>query len=288
MLDGRLWRWSISMHFLRSRKIHIYVIMISVFLTSCGESQSTEKKLNIESEEPYEYLQADEIIIIDKSIWENGSLEEVNKALSEVTDINHRYDNGMTPLSLAAFRNTTEVVIEIIKHGAYIDLQSDNGMTPLMFAAINNQFEVASVLINAGAKVNHRSVNNMTPIFYSTFNEDYDVARILLEAKADLTMRADDGQTPFHYLVRSNNNAKLISLFLTYGAVLNETTNRGNWSPLMLASFSNCKDVIIELVNMGADLSVKSSDGKTAFDILNLRIDLDYNTKAELLSLLRR
>ena len=64
---------------------------------------------------------------------------------------------GNTPLHSAACAGHTNVVKELISHGASVEVHNENGHTPLMEAASAGHVEIAQQLLEAGAGINTHS-----------------------------------------------------------------------------------------------------------------------------------
>ena len=64
---------------------------------------------------------------------------------------------GNTPLHSAACAGHTNVVKELISHGASVEVHNENGHTPLMEAASAGHVEIAQHLLEAGAGINTHS-----------------------------------------------------------------------------------------------------------------------------------
>jgi len=83
-----------------------------------------------------------------------GQLDEVKQLIKAGADIDTRCNNdhAMTPLMLAAYYNRTEVVRELLKHGANTEVSTPFlRCTPLMLASKNGHLEVVKELLVAGA-----------------------------------------------------------------------------------------------------------------------------------------
>ena len=66
-------------------------------------------------------------------------------------DINMAWDNGATPLYIAAQKGHETVVRVLIEAGAEVNTAWDNGATPLRIAAVNGHEAIVHILSDAGA-----------------------------------------------------------------------------------------------------------------------------------------
>lgn len=64
---------------------------------------------------------------------------------------------GNTPLHYGACGGFKEVVEELMKSGANVEVHNENGHTPLMEAASAGHVEVAKILLEHGAGINTHS-----------------------------------------------------------------------------------------------------------------------------------
>ena len=93
-----------------------------------------------------------------------------------------------------------DVVEELLKAGANVNLHGKGGATPLMRAAVGAHSEIVELLLKSGADVNSRDDRGRTPLILlmCTFNKEADVLRgagSLVTAGADRTLVDSKGRT---------------------------------------------------------------------------------------------
>lgn len=64
------------------------------------------------------------------------------------------YQNGYTPLHIAAKKNQTKIALALLQYGAETNILTKQGVSPLHLAAQEGHAEMASLLLGKGAHVN--------------------------------------------------------------------------------------------------------------------------------------
>ena len=170
----------------------------------------------------------------------DGDIEEIKSLAGGGIDVNMNLPeegSGQTALMLCTTTETVEVLLE---SGADVTLKDKEGATVLHYAVLNdNALETLPLLVEAGADVNVCTLKyHESPLMYARewfFGRDEEkgkqVMKLLLDAGADINTADDTGYT-----------------LLLYAAV-----NRKS-------------DLLVFLLEQGADRYRKSQDGKTALD----------------------
>ncbi len=167
---------------------------------------------------------------------------------------------GMSPLITAIYRNQREIIANLVKHGAVLDLfaaaalgdtawleqsaterarhlddYSADGWTALSLAAHFNQVEAVKILLEQGADLHARSrnANGNTALHAALAGGSGEVAGVLLERGADVNAADAGGWTPLH-LAAANGRADLVRLVLRYQPFI-DPENREGLTPLVLA-----------------------------------------------------
>jgi len=142
---------------------------------------------------------------------------------------------------------------------------------------------ILNALIRAGADVNAQGLNNdrTTPLHSAVNADNITAVEILLDAKADATI-CDHGYlgfSPIHYAV---DNIPILKKFIASGADLSiqakGTGGSTGDTPLHIAVIGNHYRAAELLLEGGADIRIKNSDGKTP---------LDYAKSTEMIELLK-
>lgn len=75
------------------------------------------------------------------------------------------------------------------------------------------------------------------------------------------------GQTALHYAVCHHDALPLVTILAENGAQLDPDRQGDGWTPLHLAAMLNKLDVVLKLLEMGADHTVRASNGDTPEDV---------------------
>ncbi len=120
---------------------------------------------------------------------------------------------GCTPLMVCAMSNNTDILVELIKHGADVNALSDDKTTALMFAAMDNPDpSMINELLLSGADINAVNDLGMSALMLSAKNIA-DIGIALLELGANHLLLSKEKKTALDY-ARLANNMKLTSTLL--------------------------------------------------------------------------
>ncbi len=150
----------------------------------------------------------------------------------------------LTPLMLAAEAGYTDIVADLIKDGADIQVRTRTGatparrlpcvaqsgcgshgvgivrggwpekgiravipgaMTPLMYAAREGHIAIARQLLEKGANVDETDKNDITPLFMAISNNHMEMARFLIDHGANINAKDWYGRTPLFAAVEMRN-----------------------------------------------------------------------------------
>ena len=145
------------------------------------------------------------------------------------------YLGDVSPLQYAIFKNNTNIINILLKHGADINRKDSLGDNALMYAARFSSTEVIDTILN-----------------YSS--NSYRVVDIY-------------GNTPLHNASSLGNTNTLIALMNRTPISINIQNINGD-TPLHLAVKNNNSNTYRFLLLKGADYTIRNYDGKTASDLL--------------------
>ncbi len=111
-----------------------------------------------------------------------------------------------------------------------------------------------------GADVNARAVKDETPLMHAALAGQGDVVNYLLQRGAEIDARNAYGLTALHAAVYAGHT-DIAVLLVDKGAEINDTANRFEVSPLMLASEENHIETVKALLHRGADITVTNHNG---------------------------
>jgi len=174
-----------------------------------------------------------------------GSTDAVRALLEHKASANYSEPQlQLTPLMLAAEGGYTEIVADLLKSGADIQVRTRTGatparrlpcvaasgcgshgegivrggwpdkgirapipgnMSPLMYAAREGKIDAARLLLDAGANVNEVDKNDISPLFMAISNNHPDMARFLIDKGANINAKDWYGRTPLFAAVEMRN-----------------------------------------------------------------------------------
>ncbi|KAM4549512.1 kinase D-interacting substrate of 220 kDa B-like [Fundulus diaphanus] len=89
---------------------------------------------------------------------EEENLAAVRAHLDKFRDVDCRSDNGQTPLMVAAELGTLEIVQELIRRGATVNMDNVDCWTALISAAKEGHSEEVRELLDNNANLEHRDM----------------------------------------------------------------------------------------------------------------------------------
>ncbi len=89
--------------------------------------------------------------------------ERVINLLIDVSDVNVKGKNDLSPLHLSIILNLTDIIDSLILRNADIEITSQLGQTPLYLAISFEREEIALKLLSLGANYNTKSNLDMSP-----------------------------------------------------------------------------------------------------------------------------
>ena len=182
--------------------------------------------------------------------------------LSDATDLAYREN----PFFSEEFWKTATVedVNSAVANGSDVTADMGSGWTALMLAARNNSpVDVIERLVKLGADVHARTVDGFTVLMMATEDKgNADAIERLVKLGADVHARDTLlGQTILMHAAQRSPNPEIIDLLVKLGADVNSRTEQG-WTALMMA---RNPEVIERLVKLGADVDARDASlGRTA------------------------
>ena len=176
-----------------------------------------------------------------KIIKQNSDFALIQESIDLTRDINHADKDGKTPLMYAAQCSfDVRTVKYLLDKGAKIDSKNSNEWSALMYAArYNPNPAVMEDLILRGASSEPNSVG-LTITMLAACNPNPGVLLTLLKYKDEINASTDKGKTALMYACENNQNAAVIKM----------------------------------LIDNGADLATKDSDGKTVREYMSANTSL--------------
>ncbi|XP_029972696.1 kinase D-interacting substrate of 220 kDa B isoform X1 [Salarias fasciatus] len=196
-----------------------------------------------------------------------GYVEEENLAaikahLDKFKDVDSRSDNGQTPLMVAAEQGNLEIVQELIRRGANVNLDDVDCWTALISAAKEGHIEVVKELLENNANLEHRDMGGWTAVMWAAYKGRTDVAQLLLERGANPNITGQYSVYPIIWAA-GRGHADIVDLLLQHGAKVNCSDKYGT-TPLIWASRKGHYDSVMHLLSNGADVDQEGANSMTA------------------------
>jgi ankyrin repeat protein len=159
-------------------------------------------------------------------------------------------------------RDNANVVRSLLIRGFDPNTVSPNGEYGLVLALREPSFKVVDVLLEHPAtKVEVRTTRDESPLMLAALRGYIDICRKLIARDADVNK---PGWTPLHYAA-TNGHVEIIRLLLDNHAYIDAGSPNGS-TPLMMAAMYGTTDAVKELLDAGADPSLKNTLGLSAID----------------------
>jgi ankyrin repeat protein len=174
--------------------------------------------------------------------------------------------NHYTALSGAAFGGNLQLARLLLDRGARLDPGSGQ-MTALGAAAWGNNPGMVQLLLERGAAPETHGETGRTALHFAAINDSPVTLRMLLAKGANPEARSDDGETAL-LVAASLGSTEGIRLLLERGVnvearMSGDAAGRGGASALWLAARNHDSGKVRQLLDAGADVNAKSSDGRT-------------------------
>lgn len=149
---------------------------------------------------------------------ESQDIEKVEELLNSGVDINHGYENNLTPLHQTALvENESDTLIQIcqmlVKKGAIASAKiKDTLETPLHFAAYRGNVEVAKILIRYLADINAQNDYGETPLYFACNFDNGKLIDVLLKNRANCLIPNKKGIFP-HEKIQKITNLRLVMTY---------------------------------------------------------------------------
>ena len=154
----------------------------------------------------------------------------------------------------AAREKRVDVVRQLLKQKAPVNVPSPDGATAVAWAAHWDDLVVADLLIGAGADVNLPNQLGVTPLMLAAVNGSDAMTEKLLKAGAKASVSRDkSGETALTLAARSGS-VPVVKRLTGAGADVNAKTRLGD-TPLMFATAQKHSAVAKLLIKVGADVN---------------------------------
>ncbi|XP_055087022.1 kinase D-interacting substrate of 220 kDa B isoform X1 [Periophthalmus magnuspinnatus] len=193
---------------------------------------------------------------------EEENLPAIKAHLDKFRDVDSRSDNGQTPLMVAAEQGNLEIVQELIRRGANVNLDDIDSWTSLICAAKEGHIEVVQELLENGANLEHRDMGGWTALMWAAYKGRTEVARLLLEKGANPNITGQYSVYPIIWAA-GRGHAEIVHLLLQHSAKVNCSDKYGT-TPLIWAARKGHYNSVMHLLANGADVDQEGANSMTA------------------------
>ncbi|XP_034555028.1 kinase D-interacting substrate of 220 kDa B isoform X3 [Notolabrus celidotus] len=197
------------------------------------------------------------------SYVEEENLSAMKAHLDRFKEVDGRSDNGQTPLMLAAEQGSLEIVQELIRRGANVNLDDVDCWSALISAAKEGHMDVVKELLENSAYIEHRDMGGWTALMWAAYKGRVDVVELLLEHGANPNTTGQQYSVYPIIWAAGRGHADIVKILLENGAKVNCSDKYGT-TPLIWASRKGHFDCVMHLLENGADVDQEGANSMTA------------------------
>ncbi|KJH52576.1 ankyrin repeat protein [Dictyocaulus viviparus] len=193
----------------------------------------------------------------------------IRELLNLGANVDHLSLNGQSAMRVAALSGNTKIVRILAEHITDWEQQDMDG-TPLVHTLlINKQTAMAELLLTLGAFISAKDTHGRTCAHVVCAINDMCGARMLRRLAASFEVVDDGGRTPLLTAVWNCHLEISTYLLETVGVNPNSVDEQGA-SALSVAAQQGNRELVVLLLRMGAEPSLKDLAGRTAFDVATM------------------
>ena len=212
----------------------------------------------------------------------SGDLEAVKKILEGDPSLVNQDDKyEWRPIFHAGLRRHYDVVKYLIDSGA--DLAAHDGYVIHYAGQVRDNKEIISLLVTYGALDAHTQPSSefARQFIYAVFLANVERVNAMIRDDSELVQeRYARGDTALHHAAR-NGDLEIVKQLVSNDADINATTDNNHF-PLYCAAGHGHVETTQYLVDKGADLQARLSDGKTVAEWLKQYADHDRRLQSTL------
>uniref|UniRef100_A0A8K9XZN9 Kinase D interacting substrate 220 n=1 Tax=Oncorhynchus mykiss TaxID=8022 RepID=A0A8K9XZN9_ONCMY len=170
--------------------------------------------------------------------------------------------NGQTLLMVTSEQGNIEMVQELIRRGANVNLDDVDCWTALISAAKEGHVEVVKELLANNASLEHRDMGGWSALMWASYKGRVEVTQLLLEKGAIPNITGQYSVYPIIWAA-GRGHADIVHLLIHHGAKVNCSDKYGT-TPLIWAARKGHYDSVIHLLVNGADVDQEGANSMTA------------------------
>jgi ankyrin repeat protein len=241
----------------RSRGVQRIGLFVSLVWLIFNACSSPAVKTTSTSTEQQTDSQQNATAIV-KSI-KDGDAVAVKRLIADGISPNLKDEDGDPLLMVAITYQRKDIVEILLKAGVDVNAMPDDGKSVLIRAIKFNQTEIVELLIKSGIEVNVKDDEDATALQHAVDSKNADIVNLLLTMNPDLNAKGKRGYFPLFSAAFDYDIAKAL---LDKGADVNNKTSDGETALFTAVALRSAKTVRLFLEH-GADINVKAENGWT-------------------------
>ncbi|XP_064860384.1 kinase D-interacting substrate of 220 kDa B-like isoform X4 [Oncorhynchus nerka] len=196
------------------------------------------------------------------SYVEEDNVPAIKAHLDKFKEVDSRSENGQTLLMMASEQGSLEMVQELLRRGANVNLDDVDCWTALISAAKEGHVEVVKELLANNASLEHRDMGGWSALMWASYKGRVEVAQLLLEKGASPNITGQYSVFPVIWAA-GRGHAEIVHLLIKHGAKVNCSDKYGT-TPLIWAARKGHFDSVMHLLVNGADVDQEGANSMTA------------------------
>ncbi|XP_039257376.2 palmitoyltransferase ZDHHC17-like [Styela clava] len=201
-----------------------------------------------------------------------GILPRCKELVEGGYDVRSPDAENITLLHWAAINNRQDIARYYISAGAVVDvLGGDLMATPMHWAIREGHLPMVVLLMQYGADPNVRDAEGCASIHVAVQCSHSNIVAYLIAKGVDPDLYDANGKTPLMWATWRTFGIDPTRMLLSMHASVNFQDEHQHNTPLHYACMSQNSNVLMALVNAGADLEAKNNRGETPLDIARMK-----------------
>ncbi|XP_064810181.1 kinase D-interacting substrate of 220 kDa B isoform X2 [Oncorhynchus masou masou] len=196
------------------------------------------------------------------SYVEENNVPAIKAHLDKFKEVDSRSENGQTLLMVTSEQGSIEMVQELIRRGANVNLDDVDCWTALISAAKEGHVEVVKELLANNASLEHRDMGGWSALMWASYKGRVEITQLLLEKGAIPNITGQYSVYPIIWAA-GRGHADIVHLLIHHGAKVNCSDKYGT-TPLIWAARKGHYDSVIHLLVNGADVDQEGANSMTA------------------------
>uniref|UniRef100_A0A3Q0SID9 Ankyrin repeat domain 28 n=1 Tax=Amphilophus citrinellus TaxID=61819 RepID=A0A3Q0SID9_AMPCI len=190
----------------------------------------------------------------------------VRLLLSRGANINAFDKKDRRAIHWAAYMGHIEVVKLLVSHGAEVACKDKKSYTPLHTAASSGMISIVKYLLDLGVDINEPNAYGNTPLHVACYNGQDVVVNELIECGANVNQVNEKGFAPLHFTAASRHGALCLELLVCNGADVNIKSKDGK-TPLHMTAIHGRFSRSQAIIENGAEIDCEDKNGNTPLHI---------------------